>query len=151
MNDTPSSGSSGSSRGPRSEYPFIRAWGQMMGSRDPYIRDQFARARAEGAPPTAIYRTQAGTWATTEDITRSTTRRELGLDPLPVRAPEVAELTVYLRTLLAGDEYLREVHGLHEASVPGIGRVRMTFTTGHYAHLDVSVTEDALSESGTGV
>ena len=151
MNDTPSSERSGAPRDPGTEYRFIRAWGELLGSREPCIRDQIARARTENAPPTAIYRTQAGTWATTEDITRSTTRRELGLDPLPVRAPEVAELTVYLRTLLAGDEYLREVHGLHEASVPGIGRVRMTFTTGHYAHLDVSVTEDALSESGTGV
>ena len=146
MNATPSTEGSGASRGPRTEYRFIRAWGELLGSREPFIRDQIARARAEGAPPTAIYRTQAGTWATTEGITRAALRRQLGLDPLPPRAPEVADLTVYLRILLAGDERLRDVHGLSEATVPGPGSVRLVFTTGHHAHLDVSITDGASSE-----
>ena len=148
MNDTPSSERSGASRGPDTEYRFIRAWGELMGSREPYIRGQIARARAEGAPPTAIYRTQSGDWATTEGITRAALRRQLGLDPLPPRAPEDADLTVYLRILIAGDERLRDVHGLSEVTVPGPGRVRLVFTTGHHAHLDVQVT-DASSEFGT--
>ena len=148
MNDTPSSERSGAPRDPGTEYRFIRAWGELLGSREPFIRDQIARARAEGAPPTAIYRTQSGEWATTEGITRAALRRQLGLDPLPPRAPEVADLTVYLRILIAGDERLRDVHGLSEVTVPGPGRVRLVFTTGHHAHLDVQVT-DASSEFGT--
>ena len=116
MNHTPSSERS---RGPRGTtgYRYIRAWGEMMGSREPYIRNQIARARAEGAPPTAIYRTQAGPGP--PKTPRPTRHHSPG--PLPVRAPEVAELTVYLRTLIAVDEHLRDVHGLSEVTVPGPG------------------------------
>jgi hypothetical protein len=37
------------------DYPYIKAWGWMMGSNDSYIRDQVEKARRMKAPADAIY------------------------------------------------------------------------------------------------
>ena len=56
------------------DYPFIRAWGRIMGSHRDYIDHQVELAREDQAPPDAIYRRDDGTWATTDEILRSDTR-----------------------------------------------------------------------------
>ena len=37
------------------DYPWIRAWGQLLGSKDWYIQDQIARARQTNAPANATH------------------------------------------------------------------------------------------------
>lgn len=66
----------------RNEYPWIVAWGRMLGSYPYYIDQQVAQARHDGAPNTAIYKDSTGTWQTTDDITSELTRHRLGLPPL---------------------------------------------------------------------
>lgn len=66
------------------DYPFIRAWCQMMGSLDYYVTFQVQLAREEGAPENAIYRADdlrgvLSHWETTDDVTRADTRRLLRL------------------------------------------------------------------------
>jgi hypothetical protein len=79
------------------DYPFIRAWGRIMGSHRDYIDHQVELARQDQARPDAIYRRDDGTWATTDEILRSDTRRRLGLDPLPLQEPELTALLPQLR------------------------------------------------------
>lgn len=38
------------------DYPYIRRWGELMGSNSYYIEEEIKRARADGAPQTAIYK-----------------------------------------------------------------------------------------------
>ncbi len=64
-------------------YPYIRAWGKILGSRPGYIEDQVTYATLRGAPADATFLRSNGTWATTREITRVTTRQYLGLPPLP--------------------------------------------------------------------
>lgn len=79
-------------RPPHGDYPWIRAWGWMMGSMEYYIVDEIARAKSSNAPLDAIFRrmTAGGewdgkTWARASEIENSNTRyvleREFG--PLP--------------------------------------------------------------------
>ena len=64
------------------DYAYIRAWGNLMGSQGWYIEDQIRKARAAGAPPTAIYERYdnehgsgpTGVWATFEEITGTGTQ-----------------------------------------------------------------------------
>lgn len=64
------------------QYPFIRAWGQILGSNVWYIDDEIARAKKAGAPARAIYPKHAndgsgqktGEWATVDDIANSDTK-----------------------------------------------------------------------------
>lgn len=125
---------------PPGAYPYIRAWGRLLGSVPSYVREQIALAHAEGAPATAVYRTGEGTWATTGDITRADTRRALGLEPLPARAPTPAELTGHLHDLIGASEHLRDVHGLREVTELGGQDLRLNFTTGHAARLHLDLT-----------
>ena len=37
------------------EYPYIWAWGRLLGSFKPYIKGQVANAKADNAPADAIY------------------------------------------------------------------------------------------------
>ena len=37
------------------EYPFIRAWGKMLGSFDYYVEDMVKKAKEDNAPITVIY------------------------------------------------------------------------------------------------
>lgn len=71
------------------DYPWIRAWGKFMCSRDWYIQQEVTRAREDNAPENAIYeKSDPGTlgrthsWATTDDITSIPTRHALGLPEL---------------------------------------------------------------------
>lgn len=57
------------------EYPYIVAWGRMMGSFDYYIKMQIDRARDDKAPRTAIYKDRdTADWHTFENIKNNTTR-----------------------------------------------------------------------------
>ena len=42
---------------PTNDYPYIRAWGEILGSSSDYIRQQTERARRDRAPYTATYYT----------------------------------------------------------------------------------------------
>jgi hypothetical protein len=44
------------------DYPYVRAWGQMMHSAQYFIEDQIALARRENAPGDAMWRGIAGKW-----------------------------------------------------------------------------------------
>lgn len=57
------------------QYRAIAIWGQMLGSYGYYIKEQQARAAAEGAPLTAIFERmasdgsgRAGEWAIVEEV-----------------------------------------------------------------------------------
>jgi hypothetical protein len=56
-------------------YRYIRAWGKWLHSHSWYIGEQVDRARREGAPADAIYRSDAeGRWVTVGEITDPQTR-----------------------------------------------------------------------------
>lgn len=55
-------------------YPYIVAFGKMMGHQKYYIANVIKQARKEDAPPTAIYRRAVGTWCLLEDCNRETRR-----------------------------------------------------------------------------
>jgi hypothetical protein len=59
----------------RLDYPYIRAWGWMMGSLPYYIDEQVKLARQDKAPQTATYRNDDGSWNTIEGCKRLDTRR----------------------------------------------------------------------------
>ena len=44
------------------KYPFIRAWGKMLGSFDYYIEMQKKDAAEDGAPADACYKDSNGSW-----------------------------------------------------------------------------------------
>jgi hypothetical protein len=97
----------------RDEYPFIVAWGVRMGSREYYIREQCEKASADKAPGNAIYQDTGGVWHTTDEITNTTTRVALGLEPLPPVAPAI--LSAYGAEIVSQqqatglDNYLYEI------------------------------------------
>lgn len=57
------------------EYPYIRAWCQMLGSFPYYVELEITRATADRAPETAIYQNIDGTWATFEEIQSPITKQ----------------------------------------------------------------------------
>ena len=57
------------------DYPYIRAWGNWMGSTRHYIEHEVALAQKGGAPDNAIYREVDGTWVTADQIVYSETRQ----------------------------------------------------------------------------
>jgi hypothetical protein len=63
------------------DYPFVRAWGVVMGSGSAYIERQVEKARRDKAPPDAIYeRTERGEklgWATYRQVTSPDTRVQM--------------------------------------------------------------------------
>ena len=59
------------------DYPYIRAWGQMMGSMSYYINDQVELARRDGAPQMATYKSSNGRWQTYNDIQSENTKRRI--------------------------------------------------------------------------
>lgn len=65
------------------DYPFIGWWGNRLGSLPSYVKDEKARAKADGAPNTAIYPQASGlvdgprTWRTIHDITNPVTLADL--------------------------------------------------------------------------
>lgn len=57
------------------DYLDIRAWSLNMGSYEYYIKDQQAKAAADGAPVNAIYFSIGrGRWVTADEITSETTK-----------------------------------------------------------------------------
>lgn len=72
-----------SNRSEAPDYPWVRAWEQMMGAAPEYVDRQVATARSEGAPPTATYRRTPGDWSTIDDIVSLDTQRRLGLPTTP--------------------------------------------------------------------
>jgi hypothetical protein len=74
------------------DYPYIRAWGEMLGSSDAYITEQVEQARRDKAPANATYRDRnAGRWSTTDDISSQGTRAQLDLPPIEPTAPPVLQ------------------------------------------------------------
>lgn len=59
------------------DYPFIRAYGLLLGSFPSYIDSEVEKARRTNAPQTAVSQYQDGSWATFEDITFSDTRERI--------------------------------------------------------------------------
>lgn len=54
------------------DYPYIRAWGQLLGSGQYYIDQEVELARKEGAPADAIYHNREDSyWARFADIADS--------------------------------------------------------------------------------
>jgi hypothetical protein len=58
------------------DFPYIRAWGRMMGSFGSYIELEVDHARQTNAPYDAIYE-RGGKWQTYNDITSYETRRTI--------------------------------------------------------------------------
>lgn len=56
------------SKANRELYVFIRIWGRQLRSFPYYIDQQIARAQEEGAPATATFRRDDGSWATVDDM-----------------------------------------------------------------------------------
>lgn len=54
-------------------YPYIRAWGKMMGSFKPYIDEQIAAAREANAPLDAVY-FNGNNWVRFTDVQSDETR-----------------------------------------------------------------------------
>lgn len=67
------------------EYRHIAAWGSSLGSFGYYIADQQAKAAAEGAPLTAVYRAE-DRWVTIEEC-HETTQADITRRLLPARMP----------------------------------------------------------------
>jgi hypothetical protein len=55
------------------KYPYIVAWGKMLGSFESYIEDHLITAELEQAPATAIYSMAEGGWKTISDVTNEHT------------------------------------------------------------------------------
>jgi hypothetical protein len=111
-------------------YPYIVAWGRLTGAYSSYIRDQVDLAEAEGAPPHAIYRRSDGTWATTETVTSSATRRELGLQPLVPREPDLPTMMLQLRNAVWWTELFRDLFGMTEVRQQSERTLIIQFATG---------------------
>lgn len=72
----------------QADYPYIRAWGRMMGSSHYYIQQEVEKARQMQAPQDAIYE-RDGVWAVVDDIRSDETRRAIGAPPMtPERKAE---------------------------------------------------------------
>ena len=56
------------------DYPYIRAWGWMLGSQPEHVDGVLRLARQTSAPETALHDTAEG-WATYADITAEETRQ----------------------------------------------------------------------------
>lgn len=115
------------------DYPYIRAWGVMLGSSRDYIDTQVAQARADGVPANAIHKNTDGYWSSTDDITSPDTRHYLGLPPLPPLPPrdsDPAEILAELAELVRGSSRLRDVYGLTGCRVSDGHALRLEFSTG---------------------
>lgn len=56
-----------------SDYKHIRAWGEMMGSFEYYIKNQQEQAATDNAPLTAIYK-RGDKWSTFDEVESEATR-----------------------------------------------------------------------------
>lgn len=121
------------------DYPFIRAWGRIMGSHQHYIDNQVELARQEHAPPNATYRREDGTWATIDEIVRTDTRRQLGLEPIPLQEPEPATLLPPLRLAILWIETFRDRFGMTAVDQLDECTLLIRFATGWSVRLTVDL------------
>jgi hypothetical protein len=119
------------------DYPYIRAWGRMIGSYNSYIQLQVEQARQDGAPDDAIHKKDDGSWSTTDEITSSTTRRQLGLEPLPPRPPEAATILDEIHNTLRWSTRLRDLFGLYEVEPIGEQGLRIHFAGDYVMELEL--------------
>jgi len=59
------------------DYILIRAWGELMGSQNSFVRDQVAIAHEDKAPHNAIFKRDDGEWAIVTDIASSNRRQQV--------------------------------------------------------------------------
>jgi hypothetical protein len=59
------------------DYIYIRAWGEMMGSENYFVRNELATAKEDKAPGNAIFKRDDGTWATIEDVASGNRRQQV--------------------------------------------------------------------------
>jgi hypothetical protein len=59
------------------DYVLIRAWGELMGSEQSYIRAQIQIAHEDKAPGNVIYKQDDGLWATIEDVVSGSRRQQV--------------------------------------------------------------------------
>jgi hypothetical protein len=131
------------------DYPYIRAWGRLVGAAANYIDRQIARARYERAPSNAVYRNTNGQWLTTDDILLPDTRAALGLAPLPYRPIDTPQLVHQLQTAIAADGPMNYLYGLDTIEPsPEEARLRLTFSTGYTAELRLTVHRPDSAASG---
>jgi len=131
------------------DYPYIRAWGRMIGAEGQFIDRLVAKARDEGAPPHAVYRNLDGQWQTTDDVILPASRFALGLDPLPLRPVDAAHLLGQLQMAIAAGGALTYLYGLDTIQpLPDNTGLRLTFATGYTAELRLSVQEPNGTTSG---
>jgi hypothetical protein len=57
------------------KYPYIRVWGEYLGSFSYYIEAQKAEAERDNAPGTALYKGEDGTWVLVENVSEALRRR----------------------------------------------------------------------------
>jgi hypothetical protein len=119
------------------DYPYIRAWGQLIGSPESRIRDQVELARRDGAPADAVHRNEDGTWTTTGDVTAPHTRWQLGLEPLPPGPPDLATITEEAQNALFWSARLRDRFGLTDVERPRGHLLRIRFATGYIVELEL--------------
>ena len=87
------------------EYPYVQAWGMMMGSKLQDIAAEAMKAKKERAPRDAVYKSAGGDqqWRTVEDITSEDTKK---------RVRQIAHSMqyryMYDRVIASGDHHGRE-------------------------------------------
>ena len=74
------------------DYPYIRAYGLLLGSFQSYIDSEVEKARRTNAPQTAVSQYQDGSWATFEDITFSDTRDRIASIIAEMQKENVGEM-----------------------------------------------------------
>jgi len=102
-----------------------------------YIREQVERARQGGAPANAVHRNEDGTWMTTDNITSSNTRRQMGLDPLPPGPPELAIIAEELQGAVLWSPWLRDTFGLRDVELVTDHLLSIRFATGYIVELQL--------------
>lgn len=50
------------------KFPYILAWGRMLGSRDYYIANELIEAQQDNAPKDALYQREDSTWSRAENL-----------------------------------------------------------------------------------
>jgi len=75
------------------EYPFIALWGRQMGASMAHIVGQIKKARAEGAPATAIYYQESEeTWKTIGELASSARADHMILQYINDQTAEIKRL-----------------------------------------------------------
>ena len=79
------------------DYPYIRIWGNHLGSYSDYIEMEVDRAHEEGAPQTAYHRNPDGTWSTTDTVFSTHLREVFGLEPLEITNDNIYQVAEWLK------------------------------------------------------